>query len=183
MANINKKPSRFKKGVRVASGIITAGLVGLATTRGIKERNATRSAEKFKQETVSQINLTPSGKATTLIYTKSLNRRHPEFKKNVELKASAIRGLEQAIKKHKSNLSVSRIMNTLENSYVHTVGYKFEARQIKYANSSSLKEAFKIYNSLPLSTRKMLYEMSKTKGTNANLTRLIQKEKKQSLKK
>ena len=182
---INKKPSRFQKGLRVAKNATIAGLVGLGAVtahKGVKEYNAIKSAEKFKKETISQITQTPSGKATAKIYIASLNKQHPEFKKNVELRASAIRGLEQAIKKHKSKISVSRIMNTLENSYVNTVDYKFSAGQINYANKSSLKEAYRIYNSLPIATRKKLYEMSKIKGTNTHLTRQIAIEKKQSLK-
>lgn len=183
---VTNKPSKFKRGLRVARNATIAGLVGLSAVtahKEFKEINASRSAERFKKDTISQIALTPSGKATSLIYTRSLDRKHPDFKKNVELRASAIRGLEQAIKKHKSELSVSRIMNTLENSYVNSVEYKFSAGQIKLVNSEPLKEAYKIYNSLPTATRKMLYEMSKTKGTNAELTKQIAVEKKQSLKK
>ena len=168
-----KKISKLKRGLRVVRNTALVGLVAVAGARGVKEINAIRSAQRFKQETISQITTTPSGKTATLIYTKSLNRKHPQFKKNVELRASAIRGLEQAIKKNKSGLDVLRIMNTLENSSVNVSNYKFNAGQIMYTPSSSIKEACTIYNSLPFPTRKMLYEMSLQKGTNAELTRQL----------
>jgi hypothetical protein len=155
---------KFKDIFRIAGKTAGVGIVATILGLGTREGIRAHKANDFRKETARSINITKSGRATSRIYTEPISRKRPDFKREVELRSSAIRALEKEIARKGSKLSASRIMDTLENSNPLGKDNTFHPEQVKYAKGSQ-KEAFILFNGLPSPVRGKLMEMRSTPGT------------------
>ncbi len=168
----NKKSDGMKKFFRTMNkGARVAALVGLLGL-GAREGVESHKARSFRNKTVSELVSTESGRNAAKIYTGSLRRRNPNFKREVELRTASIRVLEKALEKfnakHNTSLTVSRMMYTLERSSLLN-NYSFNAGQIRYAPTKSVKQAYELFNELPKEVRQRLFDMSRLPETHGSI--------------